>query len=157
MNKKRLLSVLFVSTLAFGSMSAQTSMVAYGEDGKYWTFDINKVEKVTFENKSLVFYTTQRNAIDLTKIQSIKFVDQATAIKPQVSTLGGTLSLLRRGNIVSVKGWDSSKTATVAIYNANGQIVDQRKGWNGADIDLSNLGRGVYILKVNNKTLKLTL
>ena len=110
MNKKRLLSVLFVSTLAFGSMSAQTSMVAYGEDGKYWTFDINKVEKVTFENKSLVFYTTQRNAIDLTKIQSIKFVDQATAIKPQVSTLGGTLSLLRRGNIVSVKGWDSSKT-----------------------------------------------
>ena len=112
---------------------------------------------MTFENKSLVFYTTQRNAIDLTKIQSIKFVDLATAIKPQVSTLGGNLSLLRRGNIVSVKGWDSSKTATVAIYSANGQIVDQRKGWNGADIDLSNLGRGVYILKVNNKTLKLTL
>ena len=51
MNKKRLVSMLFVSTLAFGSMSAQTSMVAYGEDGKYWTFDINKVEKVTFENK----------------------------------------------------------------------------------------------------------
>ena len=74
MNKKRLVSMLFVSTLAFGSMSAQTSMVAYGEDGKYWTFDINKVEKVTFENKSLVFYTTQRNAIDLTQIQSIKFV-----------------------------------------------------------------------------------
>ena len=98
MNKKRLVSMLFVSTLAFGSMSAQTSMVAYGEDGKYWTFDINKVEKVTFENKSLVFYTTQRNAIDLTKIQSIKFVDLATAIKPQVSTLGGNLSLLRRGN-----------------------------------------------------------
>ena len=112
MNKKRLLSMLFVSTLAFGSMSAQTSMVAYADDGKYWTFDINKVEKVTFESKSLAIYTDRRNAIDLTKIQSIKFVDQATAIKPQVSTLGGNLSLLRRGNIVSVKGWDSSKTAT---------------------------------------------
>lgn len=97
----------------------------------------------------------------MTKIQSIKFVDQATAIKPQVSTLGGNLSLLRRGNIVSVKSQlrrytqlgNMGETESENVYACGGLIMNddtKEVTVDGNPIKLTPIEYNILLLLVKN-------
>lgn len=155
--KKRLFSLLSFSVIAIGSMSAQTHLIVQGKDGGNWTFDISKVKKMLVDNSTFTVWSQNANAIAINKIRSIKFANNATGVETLTGNAESAVSLIRNGNIVNIKGWDSSKPTTVGLYNANGQVVNIRQGWKGESIDLTGLAHGVYVLKINNKTFKLTL
>ena len=48
----------------------------------------------------------------------------------------------------------SSGPANAAIYNIQGQRAMSLKAWDGTPVSTDALSSGVYILKVNNKSIK---
>ena len=51
-------------------------------------------------------------------------------------------------------GYDSSKRYSVDILNTAGAKVLGYANWRGEELNISSLTKGVYVLKINNTTLK---
>lgn len=58
------------------------------------------------------------------------------------------------GKVLSVVGYDSSKAAQLSVYSIAGREVVRVNAWKGEDIDVSQLPSGIYILRINQTTLK---
>ncbi|MDY6205174.1 MAG: T9SS type A sorting domain-containing protein [Prevotella sp.] len=63
-----------------------------------------------------------------------------------------TVSMDASGSFLTIKGAESK--ADINIFSMNGTRVKSIKGWNGADIRISDMPKGIYIIQVNNQALK---
>jgi hypothetical protein len=55
------------------------------------------------------------------------------------------------GDIISVQG---ATQGSVAIWSVTGQQIYSNRNWHGEDIDIAHLERGIYIININNTSLK---
>ena len=79
------------------------------------------------------------------------FEGEPTSVTQVVGEAEG-LQVMYQGGFVSATGLTSP--AHAAIYNISGQRAMSLKAWDGTPVSTDALSSGVYILKVNNKSIK---
>ena len=91
------------------------------------------------------------NAFAISDIQSLKFVQVATGIS---AVNGNGLAVNRQGDHLTITG--AKPDDQVSVYSVNGQTVGHFRATEEGTLNLSGLRRGVYIMKINNKTIKIS-
>lgn len=147
MRKKRLLSLMLVLLVSTLSSMAQTNMVVHQNDGSSSQFDISSIKKLLVSPQTFSVFTQDESQIAMANIRSIKFSQVATGISHV--GVGSEVTLQRDGDVLTIDGLKAGDR--VQLYSVNGQMID---AFDGKSLNLSTLSRGVYILQVNNKTIK---
>ena len=108
------------------------------------------IQKITFSEGNCIVATTNGDyTYPLKEIKKMYFsVDDPTAIEalPQEAE-----NLKYKDGKLKVEG-----DGMLRIYNANGALVQLANVKKGANINLSNLKSGLYIVNMGDKTIKLT-
>ena len=108
------------------------------------------IQKITFANGNCVLTTTSGEyTYPLSEIKKMYFsVEDPTAIEalPQE-----TKNLQYKDGKLKVEG-----DGMLRIYGANGALVQMANVKKGANISLSNLKPGLYIVNMGDKTIKLS-
>jgi hypothetical protein len=108
------------------------------------------IQKITFADGNCIVTTTAGEyTYPLSEIKKMYFsVDDPDAIKalPQEAE-----NMQYKDGKLKVDG-----DGMLRIYNANGALVQMANVKKGANINLSNLKSGLYIVNMGNKTIKLT-
>ena len=108
------------------------------------------IQKITFSDGNCVVTTTNGDyTYPLNEIKKMYFsVDDPTAIEalPQEAE-----NLKYKNGKLKVEG-----DGMLRIYNANGALVQLANVKKGANINLSNLKSGLYIVNMGDKTIKIT-
>ena len=150
MREKRLLSLIAASAFCALSMNAQTNLAVQLKSGTMQKFDIS-INKMLVSSQSLAVYTTDVKAFAISDIQSLKFVQVATGIS---AVNGNGLAVNRQGDHLTITG--AKPDDQVSVYSVNGQTVGHFRATEEGTLNLSGLRRGVYIMKINNKTIKIS-
>jgi len=147
-----LLMMVFLSGTAF----AQSSMTFYdttGQAKESWL--LQDVGKVTFDGGNIVvthFDGTYTTAIN--EVLSIKFTDvdnqDPTSIE-KISQDKAQLRIVTGEQSIRVLGADSG---AVTIWSVTGQQIYNNRHWNGEEINIAHLERGIYIISINSTTFK---
>ena len=148
MNLKNLL--LAILLMASATMWADKynflTVSSTGED----YISLPTIQKITFVNGNCVVTTTSGDyTYPLSEIKKMYFsVDDPTAIEalPQEAE-----NLQYQNGVLKVDG-----DGMLRIYSANGALVQLANVKKGANINLSNLKSGLYIVNMGDKTIKLT-
>lgn len=136
--------VLLVTTL---SSVAQTNLVIHQTDGSSKSFDISSITKMQVSPQFFSVFTQDESKVALAQVQSIKFSKETTGISNAVGN--NEVALQRNGNMLTIEGLKAGDR--VQLFNLSGQMIGSL---DGQSLNLSTLSRGVYILKVNNKSFK---
>lgn len=157
--KKELLVSVLTAIMAMGSSSlhAQAKLVVTplngGQTGEYALTDI---QKITFGEDGMHVVGSNFEVEPLWKLSTIKnlqFVGLTDGIGQLTRQETGKLTISLRENLLTVHGI-GSQPALATIYDISGQIVLRAKVADGESIDASALSNGIFIIRVNNKTLK---
>ncbi len=155
MNKKNFLALAALAVLAVGSVQADSKLVVTDSSTKtvVASAKLGDVKKLTFTGGKLVVtlsdLTTQETP--LTAHLALTFGESTTSISP-VAGENGQLKIQLSGEQLAVSGLSAATDAT--LYAVGGQVVASLKGWDGSPVSTAALGKGIYILKLNNKTFK---
>jgi hypothetical protein len=105
------------------------------------------VQRLSFEDNYLVVTTTTgTHRFPLTILDKISFTESATAIEAMPEQ---AKDLTFKNGTLSVKG-----DGLLRIYSTNGALVNIANVKEGANISLDNLPAGVYIVRMNDKAIK---
>jgi len=149
----RLLLLIF-SLLLWIPASAQ-DMTIENKDGQSTAVEMEQLRKLTFQDGNMTVTTengqkTDYNTADIerlkfgsaTKVETVKAIDG----KVEYSALSLTAVV------------HDSKGQTISIYNLSGKsVLEQKIVQDIQEISLSGLSKGVYLLKLGNRTVKIVL
>lgn len=151
---------IFLLALAFGAggtaAEAQESLVVYNAAGaEAQSFALTDIVKITLGDDDVTVVTSGSKAstFKYDDVRSIKFSNLTTGITPAQIT-GSDLKLYLRNGMIGAE--NAVKPAKAMIFDLSGRAVMTRDGWDGTPFSVASLAKGVYILKVNNNTLKFT-
>lgn len=138
--------LLMASTTMWADKYNFLTVSSTGED----FISLPTIQKITFSNGNCVVTTTNGDyTYPLAEIKKMYFsVDDPTAIEalPQQ-----TENLKFKDGILMAKG-----DGMLRIYSANGALIQLANVKKGANINLSSLKPGMYIVNMGDKTIKLT-
>lgn len=124
------------------------------------SYEAESVEQIKFDDTGIVIVKSDSNGdtFPIGDVQAIVFSDGQGSVR--TITAGGQSAQLtafvpRDGSCLTVFGWDSDETAALKLYNASGSLVKQIDGWNGSQVDISELPHGVYVLNIGGKSAKI--
>lgn len=146
---------LMVAMLCFGLANAQSFMTFYDtQQGAMASWHLQDVRKVTFVGEEIVVDATMGNtAFALSDVMSIKFNDvapQPTAVTNILSDVS-PLSIATTQDAIRVIG---AQRGTVSIWAVNGQQLYNNRNWQGEEINIAHLQRGIYLITINQTTFK---
>lgn len=124
------------------------------------SYEADGVEQIRFDDTGIVIVKSDSNGdtFPIGDVQAIVFSDGQGAVQ-SITAEGQSARLTafipRDGSSLTVFGWDSDETASLKLYNASGSLVKQVDGWNGSQVDISDLPHGVYILNIGGKSAKI--
>jgi hypothetical protein len=89
---------------------------------------------------------------DFSQVLSIKFTDDVD-IPSSIKTIhdDAQLRIATSESAIKVLG---ATSGTVTIWNPSGQQLYSNRNWHGEDINISHLERGIYIITINNTSIK---
>ena len=155
---KRILFSVVVAFMFAISVSAQDKVVVNKNSGDMQSYEMSDIRKITFGDNSIVVVAQDGSAtatISYDEIKKITF-ELADGIEQVVSTEQGKLTLLKEGNTIRIKGFNS-KEGRLAIYSANGTMVESSTfSGDNLSVGIDNLPDGLYILNVNGQSIKFT-
>lgn len=156
MKKKFYLLSMAILAAFPGMLSAQVQMQVKNMADETKTFVLDDIRKIAFAGSQFTVVTSTASPFDIDAVRSIKFTGFVSGIDTS-PTAGafGRLSFTRTGQSLTVSGWQGGE-ATAAVYSAGGQQLMANKSWSGQPISIAALPKGVYILKINNQTIKFT-
>ena len=148
MNMKHLLSaiLLMASTTMWADKYNFLTISSTGED----FISLPTIQKITFADGNCVVTTTTGDyTYPLSEIKKMYFsVDDPTAIEALPNE---EKNLQYKDGVLKVDG-----DGMLRIYGSNGALVQMANVKKGANISLSNLKSGLYIVNMGDKTIKLT-
>jgi len=136
---------------------SQTGVIVTYYDGTTSNFTVETTGKLYFSDDNLNIKTeTAATAITVIPVNIIRKITFS-------STLGTGSFGDNKNNLVlypnpgsgtiQIKS-DTYEDLDVKIYSLTGQLVKQGKYLSGQDIDVSEISRGLYLVQVNDLTLK---
>lgn len=148
--KKIALSLLVALSCISAKAGDGKSLYVTFNDGQKVEFALATTPEVTFGNDQMTVKTTQTTAsYDLWKVSKFTYSNPSTGIA-QVKT---DSSFTREGNHIIVDGTNNQ----ISAFALDGKSVHLSPIHTGDKtlISLDELGNGVYIVKINNKSIKI--
>ena len=119
-------------------------------------YKMDDIESITFDGATMKVNKNSKETetINLAEITNISF-DVSTGVNGlKVKDENLLISVKAGSNIIEIGGYDNSKNYSVEIFNTAGAKVLGYANWRGEQLNISSLSKGVYVLKINNTTLK---
>lgn len=131
-------------------------MVHLGNGGDVQEVALSEVSKMTFGESDFSFVKTGGTAAysyeDVYKMTfSLAGIGVTDAGVPSSELV---LYPNPASDFVSVRGWEAEESAVLSVYSLSGQCCLKIVSWHGEPVSVAGLGRGMYILKINDKTFK---
>ena len=151
--KTLLLAAICLMASAIGQATVVNCLEVVLTSGPSATFLFEASPEITFVDSKLQITTADEASVayDLDDVVDIQFktLDSALAADLQSLTITATGDGILVGNLPE----DSS----VAVYDLNGRALIQTVASDTFAVSRQDLGRGVYVLKINNFVTKITL
>lgn len=138
---------LFCSIIA---KAEDKSLIITFSDNTTQTFVLSALPQITMANNKMTISAGSTTAeYDLYKIKTFTF-SGTTGIE----NIENNSSIIAEGDRIIIEG----ANANVRIFSVDGKTTTLKTTSlsNSTIIDISSLGRGVYIIKANDKTLKIS-
>ncbi len=147
---------LVLAVLCCGGAHAQSNMTFFEPSGgSLASWSLLDVTKVTFNGSDIVVTGKMgvEQYFDMNNVMSIKFTDSDDT-PSSVTTIRDITSQLRIATSESSIRVIGATSGTVTIWNPSGQQLYSNRNWNGEDINIAHLERGIYIITINNTSIK---
>ena len=156
---KRILNwvVVVLVFLFFAEAEAQTIVTVTMHDASTQVFNVTASGKLFFENDQLVVIEafSQSAAIDIADIRKVQFQSNDEDAVPSINKDKITIYPNPTTGKITISGLDGV-AVDVSVYSANGQLVMKRKITSDEEIDLSDMKRGLYMMKINDSVYKIS-
>ena len=155
---RRLQSILALTVMMLcgGAAFAQSAMTFYDTNG--WareSWRLQDVGKVTFDGGNIVVKLAMDTyAVDINEVMSIKFTDYVEPDPSSIEKIDTDVAHVRITNDENAIRILGTRDASVAIWSMTGQQIYDNRRWQGEEINISHLDRGIYIITINNTTFK---
>lgn len=151
MKKSLWLALMLVLAVNAGAVSYKSVLVTL-LDGSTSQINLSEDLKTTFDEENIIF-SDGTFTVELEKAQVNKFEFSETTGIDQAQIAGAT-QILKSG-ILTLNGMpDNSK---VSIFTTSGKCVYETSFSQSCSIDLNALPAAIYVVKVNNVSLKIAL
>lgn len=146
----------FFRTIIASAMLAVCS-VAMADDYKYLTigqydgessYSVSSIQKITFDTSNMILHLTDGTTASLPLSSLSKMFFSATS--SDIATVGAARSDVQFSH--GMLRADISRGESVSVYNMSGHKVFSTN--ESGIFDLSNLSRGVYIIRVGDDSRK---
>ena len=146
---------LVLAVLCCGGAYAQSHMTFYEPSGgALASWSLLDVTKVTFDGGNIaVTGKLGIDTFDFSQVMSIKFTDQDDT-PSSITTIRDDASQLRIATSEGTIKVLGANKGTVTIWNPSGQQLYSNRNWHGEDINIAHLERGIYIITINNTSIK---
>lgn len=127
------------------------------KNGTILTFELSECPKVTFPDNRLAVTTADfsyNDSISIADVRTMRFFEDATL--SDISELpkeAYTISFTD-GQTVQLKGFGEDANIQIISTSGASQQVDSTVGGDDITLHLGHLPKGVYIIKVNDKSYK---
>ena len=150
MKLKLLFSVLALSVASFLYAEENENMVAVSADGNKTTYALATVSRINViaDANSASMTIVDNNGNEFAGYVKILFAEKETSIEE----LGFTQVYVFPNpvvNTLTIQGVDEN--TPLEVYNLTGKSVLKDKG---AELDVTSLSQGTYILRINNQYVK---
>lgn len=159
--KKGLLVSALMAFMAMspGSLNAQQVKLVVMPQGGGQTseYALADIRRITFQGDGMHIVGSKFAVEPVWKLSAIKkllFTGSPAGIEHATLQETGKVTVTLRGNQLFVNGISTNQPSAATIFDVSGQIVVRTNVSNGEPIDASTLRNGIYIIKVNNTTLK---
>lgn len=153
-------NVLILLILLFGtatlSVQAQVSMNILDWSGEDKSVGVASIGKITFTEDDLVMNYNDGNAenLDMLSIRKITFSGNPTGIADIIGIEDKISVSFNSGNQLLINNLPDGMH-TLAVYSIAGVLVHSSTLDSGSPtVNLSNIGKGVYIAFINNQAIK---
>lgn len=151
--KQRINLLLFGMFLIGITAAAQTKLVVNGPDGKATNIPVGTISEVTFsENGMTVVTPAESLTFAFSDISDISFDAQVEGVDGSIAELDD-LTISYNSGLLSVT---APAEINLSVFNIQGQQLIQVSASEHATVDMNPLSSGIYVVRVNNKTIKLT-
>lgn len=157
---KNFLQLTLFLLLSIGSMfnavKGQNSMIIRFNDGSTQSFILTDLRKVSFSGSNMLFLKTN-TSLDSCLISNVGVI--SFGIKTRINETTGSNNLMLFPNpadkFICLKNIPEGELLNVSIFSLDGiRIIGTKLRSNSSSIDVSSLGKGLYLLKANGYTLK---
>lgn len=152
MKKKALTIVLAMATMLAHAETAKSLYVSFN-DGTKVEFALATTPNISFADDKMTVNTTSTTATyELWKVTTYTYSDNATAINNVTSS--STTDFSVEGDYIIIE----ADRCNVSAYAINGTATNVATTTVGGKtvVDLGSLERGTYIVKIDDKAIKIT-
>lgn len=155
MNRKSIFASAALAVLAVGQVHADNSFVVTdtSSGAELMSAALSTVSRICFKDGKMTVTFADKSTRDVAFTTSTKllFEGEPTGV---AEVVGGAESLQLKydGDFVAATGL--AAPANAVVYNVSGQCAQTIRSWDGSPVSVAALSSGVYILKVNNKSIK---
>lgn len=146
--------------LATSYMQAENTvkLVVHQTDGQKKEYTLDEIGKIAFTNNDLSITSKDKGTETFTyeTVLNFNFDGYITGINTPQTVEQSTQKIRVSVNqdALTVLGWNADKPAKIVIYALNGQQILTINQWDGRSINISQLQKGLYILRINDLTTK---
>ena len=160
MRKKiMLLAFALAGSAAWSTLYAQVSLVVHQVNGETKEVALDGLRTLQFTKNG--FDLTEKNGIVLpfsfADVRKLVFASTTTGVDEVSAAAPADLKVKVNDRLLKVEGWTPGMPAALSVYAVSGACVYQAAPWNGEEVSLAGWPVGVYLLKVNQVTLKFIL
>ncbi len=146
---KKLFIMALLTASSLGTMAEDYKYLTAAYNSIEQSFELATVQKITFENDNVVITTSQGiTNLPLSTMEKMFFSDIATAIE----SMGTESENLKMSNGLL----HASGKGLLYIYNSMGQLTQIAQVDGEMNISLSTLPKGIYIVSLNDETIKIS-
>lgn len=145
---RTLIAALLLATGSITALADDYQYLTISGSGSENSFSVSKIQKITFEASNMVLVMTDgtEQRLPLAGLEKMFFATSPSGI----ATISTTQSKMQFSD--GVLRATVAAGETIAVYNMKGEKVFSAN--DSGSYDLSNLQRGVYIVKVGSETRK---
>lgn len=155
MNRQKLFAGLALCSLVLGAHAASPDDAQVCVVMKDWStksYKLSDLKKIVFHESELgiIDRNDQETKSAYSDLNKLWFIADPTGVE---SATAKRLSVAYRDGSIYVDGWTEGK-ADVALYDVSGNMHGRISAWNGGEINVSHLAKGMYILKIKGYSMK---
>jgi len=147
----------FLTTLLIGAIAATAKADNYAyltvdKQGAETSFEVNSISKITFDATNMILHLTNgtTHEMPLNSLTKMFFSEQEAAGIAAINNDGTSIRM--EGGTVKIQAQGG---AHITIYNSAGGVVKSlSSSTDNTDVNIGNIPKGIYIIRVNDKAQK---
>ena len=151
----QLLGVIAVLVVAL-TARADTKVFVHGAEGTPQGLVITTASKITFGPDGITVATDGTNQQTFAYGNTAKLTFEANQVGVDNIAAAGDFTLAENpvGDQLLINVPADFEGAALSVVSLSGQSLLQMQAWQGQPVDVSNLGKGIYLVTIDSTTLK---